>query len=1129
MSGKREGDVRPYLPFIVFVLAPLIVFPRAMFKAGMMDGGDDKLANLPLLLHSARKLLHGEIFWTSDLWMGMPLLAEPESATFYLPRLLLLLFPPATGYVVYVLLHFVLAQIGAYLYLRLLELDRGPATVGAFVYGFAGFMLGHAGHTMYVVAGAWAPLFLYFLHRATLGKGRPVTSALGASLAFSACLFAGAVQLSVYLLTVAGLVHLALSVTTKSLRPLWVYVAFATPAVLVTAPQLLASWDYAQTLAGATREDYAFATQLSFHPLLLPTLFAPIGRQGSAELHSRIGIAVAGVAALGAMTYRAKPIVRAWSLVALVAAVLMLGRFVPPVARLLHALPIASVLRGPVRHNFELGIAVAVLAAYGTDALMKKAPRSDRRALIVAAVLSVISIAIVWGTRANKIQFEHRLLYVDLPKAHVRIMLFEAILALAGWFAVRRLARGPWVRLVPAAMLLLAVFETTASEDSGAGFWAGLVRPGVPRELPGTKGFTRVLPPHIEHASYPTVPGNAVLYLPGVQSLLGYSSIAPTDSVTVLDLDMHGHARHRDDLVWSRLPAVFGVTHVMMPMVSCNTPPFGIDPALAVDAACTHGASSPFGVGKGERRCAIDLGEGRRRYRIDAEIRTLAPRTKPVIIGVWSPMEERQNVQIVIPPSQLGTTFAHFGGEVDLGRFNRVAWLGGYTDDSVPVEVRNLRFSSASLVPVTDLVSDVELTLKGNADQLDDRITLPTGSSVERRIDLPADEPELGFRLEALALKREGTPRLVIDLYDGPGFDPEDAQLTLEPELDTKPRLFSTDFRLGRDRPPTALFRAYIDGKGFAEIYRARLFSEKRTSVMVLNAKEAVRGDHFHVSKDLLQLGALGGAMVSLELPTRPMLIDVELAGANDGIVGVGLATRADGFSDDSEITFAPGTLTHGVHARRAVSLRADAVDAFLRIYNKGNVPVQVASLAARDACAIAHYEPVRPLDGGWWLHRTVDALPRVYAVGQVVPIATVEEARDRLRNSTTLDAKETALVQTDGAKLPEGLRRGNIEAPRFSAERIEMWVDADSGPTFLVINEHYDARFRATVDGVQTPIFRTNGLVRGLVVPQGRHRVVMTYEPPQIVYVGFALAGLGLLLAIFAVPKLFEKLPPPS
>ncbi|HEX3595440.1 MAG TPA: hypothetical protein VHU80_10070, partial [Polyangiaceae bacterium] len=75
----------------VLLVAPFVAFPPDLVSKALLDGGDDLLANIPELVYSGKKLLEGEILWMPELWMGHPLLAEPEFATFYLPKLMLLL------------------------------------------------------------------------------------------------------------------------------------------------------------------------------------------------------------------------------------------------------------------------------------------------------------------------------------------------------------------------------------------------------------------------------------------------------------------------------------------------------------------------------------------------------------------------------------------------------------------------------------------------------------------------------------------------------------------------------------------------------------------------------------------------------------------------------------------------------------------------------------------------------------------------------------------------------------------------------------------------------------------------------------------------------------------------------
>ena len=229
---ERLGRVAP---FFAFLISPFIVYPWAFVRAGLLDGGDDAIFNLPVLRHSAEKLLHLHVSWTPSLWLGTPLVDEPEFATFYLPRLMLLAFSPVLGFAIYVVLHYVLAQASFYLYTRLLGVSRLGATFGALVYGFSGFMLGHRGHTMYVVAGAWAPLVLVLLERAERRARR--LDLLWVALAFAQLPLAGAVQLTVYLAGTIVALAAVRALYSRDLGKLLPSLLAVGSGVLLAAPQ----------------------------------------------------------------------------------------------------------------------------------------------------------------------------------------------------------------------------------------------------------------------------------------------------------------------------------------------------------------------------------------------------------------------------------------------------------------------------------------------------------------------------------------------------------------------------------------------------------------------------------------------------------------------------------------------------------------------------------------------------------------------------------------------------------------------------------------------------------------------------------------------------------------------------
>ncbi|WP_242392752.1 YfhO family protein [Anaeromyxobacter oryzisoli] len=79
--------------------------------------------------------------------------------------------------------------------------------------------------------------------------------------------------------------------------------------------------------------------------------------------------------------------------------------------------------------------------------------------------------------------------------------------------------------------------------------------------------------------------------------------------------------------------------------------------------------------------------------------------------------------------------------------------------------------------------------------------------------------------------------------------------------------------------------------------------------------------------------------------------------------------------------------------------------------------------------------------------------------------------------------------------------------------------IEAESlGPALLVVQDAWWPGWRATVDGRPVEILAADFLVRAVPWPPGRHRLEMTYDPPEL-RAGLALSALGgVLLLLLAV-----------
>jgi hypothetical protein len=140
--------------------------------------------------------------------------------------------------------------------------------------------------------------------------------------------------------------------------------------------------------------------------------------------------------------------------------------------------------------------------------------------------------------------------------------------------------------------------------------------------------------------------------------------------------------------------------------------------------------------------------------------------------------------------------------------------------------------------------------------------------------------------------------------------------------------------------------------------------------------------------------------------------------------------------------------------------------------------------------------------------------LPRCFFARKVEPVASAKEAADRLLpDGQAMDAQDCSFVENFPAA-----RSFEADDPvtwQGGGDCLEIRVAAAPHERFLVVNDLYFPGWQATVDGRPIPIYPTNAVMRGIVVPAQATQVTLHYVP----FVRrpwawtFPSAGLALLL----------------
>ena len=453
--------------------------------------------------------------WNPHLFAGAPFVGDPQSGIFYpLNLLTFLISAPLTFRDLEYLsvLHFFIAGAGMYAFLRWskfavrrspfamsngeLRISIPAALAGALAFEFSDLFITHFGNLNLIAVVAWLPLVLLFYRRAVTDCRASFAAIAGILLALA--FHAGHIQS--FLFIVFALVLFALGHAMDEGRrtndegrrtndegrrakddralvfrhsSLVYLVLVAVVAVGLAAPALLPSIEFTQHTVRAAYS-YEQAAQYSLPPAQLIGLFVPgffgRGPQNAWGPWARVEVGYIGIlpillALLGLVLRRDAP-ARFFGALALVGLALALGGYAILHGWLYQLVPGFGQLRAPARFIVLMDFALATLAAFGFDVLLRALPRASERAfkrIVRAAPFAFLLIALPAGALAYAIlilgQGQDPVLFARIAHATNALAFFILLLALATALLLARATRFFRPRVWAVLALALIFFD----------------------------------------------------------------------------------------------------------------------------------------------------------------------------------------------------------------------------------------------------------------------------------------------------------------------------------------------------------------------------------------------------------------------------------------------------------------------------------------------------------------------------------------------------------------------------------------------------------------------------------------------------------------------------------------------
>ena len=151
--------------------------------------------------------------------------------------------------------------------------------------------------------------------------------------------------------------------------------------------------------------------------------------------------------------------------------------------------------------------------------------------------------------------------------------------------------------------------------------------------------------------------------------------------------------------------------------------------------------------------------------------------------------------------------------------------------------------------------------------------------------------------------------------------------------------------------------------------------------------------------------------------------------------------------------------------------------------------------------------------------------LPNTHALGNawfVKSAKVVDSADQEVTSMKNFDPKSTAIVNKSFDKglggFTSGSGEGEIKLTDYQPNDLKYEATVNSGSQLAVFSEiYYPKGWKSFIDGKETPHIQVDYVLRGLVIPAGKHQVEFKFEPSSY-YLGNKVSLASSILLLLAI-----------
>ncbi len=169
---------------------------------------------------------------------------------------------------------------------------------------------------------------------------------------------------------------------------------------------------------------------------------------------------------------------------------------------------------------------------------------------------------------------------------------------------------------------------------------------------------------------------------------------------------------------------------------------------------------------------------------------------------------------------------------------------------------------------------------------------------------------------------------------------------------------------------------------------------------------------------------------------------------------------------------------------------------------------------------------------GDFYIYKNANLLPRAWLVNEALAY-TENETINAIKTSTlpngkSFNPKKTALIDIENNrhfefKNGKSDKKEQLTILKINNSKIDILTDTKSRK-FLVLSDIYYPGWHAYIDNIETKIIKTNLILRGVLIPAGKHKVRFNFQPNTII-IGSIISLVSILILVLAGLKYYNIL----